>query len=95
MVITFIIGLVLVSTIFDVWTKQFLSNAGQDSTLMKAIHCFSAVRNVREFLKDSIGEEIGSVNGIRGLTSLVAVFCHVPMIGLAGLTNQEPLRKVN
>ena len=93
--ISFIIGLVFASTIYDVWRKQFVPDAGQSSTLMKAIHCFSIVRNVHEFLKDSGGEEIGCLNGIRALTSLVTVNSHLALIGLAGLINQETVHKVN
>ena len=93
----FIVGLVLTSTIYDVWTKQYLADAqhGRDSSLMKAIHCFSAKRNVREFLKDSGSEEIGCVNGIRALTTLVTVNYHLALIGLAGVINQGAVYKVN
>jgi len=94
--LSFIVGLVLTSTIYDVWTKQYLSGAhGRDSSLMKAIHCFSAERNVREFLKDSGSEEIGCVNGIRALTTLVTVNYHLALIGLAGVMNQGTVYKVN
>jgi len=95
MAMSFIIGLVLASTINDVWRKQFVPDPGQSSTLKRAIHCFSIVRNVPEFLKDSGGEEISCLNGIRALTSLVTVNSHLALIGLAGLINQETVHKVN
>ena len=89
-----IIGLVLASTIYDVIWKRIPAN-GRGTPYMEALHCFSVTRNVRELIKDSGGEEIGCLNGIRALSSLITVSSHLVIFSLAGVVNEGILRKVN
>ena len=87
-VMCFIISMVLASTSYDIWVltlpggKLKLSPipADLEPLSIQVLHCFSLIRNLHEWLKDSGDREMGCVNGIRAISSLLTVNFHAMVV---------------
>lgn len=103
-----IIGLVITSTVHDIWGLVFpISHIDQtfsilvkrESTPMQVLKCFSAVRNVNDWLsvKTATVDEITCLHGLRVLTILLTIFIHTAegVFVFSRPTHQEKMLKVS
>ena len=82
-----IVGLVLTSAVYELWESRF-PVAHKDktsfkltkipSTPVKVLRCFSAVRNIKEWLsvKTATVDEITCLHGLRVVSLMVTLFIH-------------------
>ena len=101
-----IIGLVLTSTIYDVlgWGvpvshihQQSSILIGKKSHQLPLFQCFSAVRNVKEWLSVKAVDDIPCLHGLRVLTLLLVFHVHAAEVifFLSRPIHQEYMVKVN
>lgn len=108
LVVCTIIGLVLMSTIYDLlgWgipvsdiDKKSSILVEKKSTKMQVFQCFSAVRNINEWLsvKTAAVDEISCLHGLRVLTLLLIFYIHTTEVifFLSRPIHQEYLIQVN
>ncbi len=87
-VVCIIFVLVLTSTIHEIWgwlfpvpniDKKSSILVKQESTAMRFLQCFSAIRNVNDWIfvkTDAAVDEITCLHGLRVLTILVTILIH-------------------
>lgn len=101
-----IFGLVLTSTIHEIWKQVFPAPIGKhssclvkESTSMKVLQCFSAVRNIKDWLtvKNVSADEINCLHGLRVISLLVTILIHTSEVVfvLSRPTSQEKLVQVS